>query len=90
MEYARVMNAPRIRHFPWLGWTVVCVPLDVFEYAGVARMWFGTWMGFEPEDIHVLRARRLGIDDEPDRTWWVLGIPYDRWTAKVGLKATVE
>jgi hypothetical protein len=76
-----VREEPRLRHFPWLGWSIVLVPMDVGgpTLGGVdrtvARMMIGTMYGFEPEELIPLRARRLAIDDEPERTWWVMAIP---------------
>lgn len=71
----RALKEPRIRRFPFLGWAIVLVPLDVFESRTVARMWIGTMYSFEPDEVWDLRARRIAVDDEPERTWWVLGIP---------------
>lgn len=76
-----VREEPRLRHFPWLGWSIVLVPMDVGgpTLGGVdrtvARMMIGTMYGFEAEELIPLRARRLAIDDEPARTWWVMAIP---------------
>lgn len=64
-----------MRHFRWLGWAVILVPLDLIEDRGVARMFFGTWYRFKPEEVIELRARRLTMEGEEERTWWVLAIP---------------
>ncbi len=70
----RLRKAERMRRFGVYGWTVILLPLDVFESRFVARMYFGTMHGFEPEDICELRARQLKRKNKPPRTWWVLAI----------------
>lgn len=64
-----------MRDFPSVGWTVVLVPLDLIESRTVARMLIGTFYGFEPDKIINLRARRLAMDGEPSRIWWIMAIP---------------
>lgn len=71
----RAHEDPRLRHFPWLGWSVVLVPLDVIPSRSVAAFMIGTMYGFEPEELFDLRSRRFEFDDEPIRTWWVFAIP---------------
>jgi len=64
-----------MRHFPWLGYSVVLVPMDVMPFRGGAAMLIGTMYGFEPGDLTDLRARRIAMDGENVRTWWVFAIP---------------
>lgn len=66
---------PRVRHFPFLGWSVFCFPVDLFEFRIVARMVMITMHGFVSEELYDLRARRLTMDEEPERTWWLIAIP---------------
>lgn len=71
----RLRDAVRVRHFPYLGWATVLVAVDMIEFRGAARMYIGTWYGFEPDEVIELRARRMAMEGEPERTWWVLAIP---------------
>ena len=83
----RAREDPRLRHFRSLGYSVVLVPAEVAPSRNVARMMIGTMYGFDPDEITSLRARRLALDGEPERTWWVMAIPtaaIDRRTAGPG------
>jgi hypothetical protein len=86
----RAKEDPRLRHFPFLGWSIVLVPVDVMPYRGAARMMIGTFYGFEPDEITDLRARRIAMKGENVRTWWVMAIPQaavDRRARPTGKKA---
>lgn len=84
----RVLEEPRFREFPYLGWTVFFVPMDLMTPAApyvpsmasglprnIARMLIGELWGFEPEELTSLRARQIEFDGEPARTWWVIACP---------------
>lgn len=81
----RLRKAPHMRRFGGYGWTVILLPLDVFESRFVARMYFGTMHGFEPDDLCELRARRLTQGKKP-RTWWVMAIKNDVFESKLSDK----
>jgi hypothetical protein len=86
----RAKEDPRLRHFPFLGWSVVLVPMDVFPSRIVARVFIGTFYGFEPDEVTDLRTRRITMKGENVRTWWVLAIPkaaMDRRARPTGKKA---
>lgn len=84
----RVLEEPRFREFPYLGWVVFFVPMDLLTPAApyipvmagglprnIARMLIGEIWGFTPEDLVGLRARRIKFDGEQERTWWVIACP---------------
>ncbi len=73
----KVLGSPRIRHFRSLGLTVILLPLDVVEYRGAGRMMFGTFFGYGPDEIVALRARRLDLDGDGERTWWVYAVRFE-------------
>lgn len=70
----RAKEDPRVRHLPYLGWSVILVPVDVMPSRSAARMLVGTFGGFEPDELVSLRARRFAFDGEPERTWWVIAV----------------
>ncbi len=71
----RAREDPRLRHFPWLGYSVVLVPMDVMPYRRAAAMMIGTFYGFKPHELIDLQARRIAMDGENVRTWWVFATP---------------
>lgn len=84
----RVRRAPRVRQLPYLGWSVLLLPIDVFPSRIVARVFVGTMFGFKPDEVEDLQARRFTFDDEDEepedrgqeRTWWVLAVRTpERW-----------
>jgi hypothetical protein len=82
-EWKRITESPLIRTFPFLGgWAVLFMPIDVFEFRGVARMFIGTVFGFKPDELIPLRARRHLPDQPAERTYWSIAIEpsaYRRW-----------
>lgn len=64
-----------MRHFPSLGYSVVLVPMDVMPYRRAAAMLIGTMYGFTPDELVDLKARRIAMDGENIRTWWVFAVP---------------
>lgn len=84
----RVLSEPRFREFPYLGWTLFFVPMDLLTPAApyvevmagglprnIARMIIGTFWDFESDDLISLRARRIQFDGEEERYWWVIACP---------------
>ena len=63
-----------MREFRPLGWTVILVPLDLFESRFLAGFFVNEWYGFASEDIHELRARRVVVKGK-ERTFWLFAIP---------------
>lgn len=63
-----------MRAFPTLGWTLFLVPIDLLETRIVARVFMRTILGFKDVEIVDLRARRLTMEGEAERTWWVMAI----------------
>jgi hypothetical protein len=93
-EWKRITEAPLLRTFPFLGgWGVVFMPMDVFEYRGMARMFIGTFFGFKPDELIPLQARRHLPDQPPERTFWAIAVEpsamrrWQRRAARSRLKA---
>jgi hypothetical protein len=71
----RARDEPRMRHFEKLGWTLILIPVDLFGSRLEARLYMETWLDLKPEELRTLRARRITMDGEPERTWWVTAVP---------------
>jgi hypothetical protein len=84
----RAREEPRFREFPYLGWTLFFVPMDLLTPAApyvpvmagglprnIARMLIGEMWGFGPDDLISLRERRIQFEGEEERTWWVIACP---------------
>lgn len=82
----RVQDDPVMREFPTLGWAVILVPLDLMESRVVARMMIGTLYDFQPDELIDLRARRITMDGEAPRIWWVMAVSMSVLERKRGPK----
>jgi hypothetical protein len=60
---------------PWLGYSVLLIPMDVMPYRRAAAMMFGTFHGLGPDDMIDMQTRRRDFEDgDGERTFLVFAV----------------